>query len=121
LFIVYKLILKGESGFNVSGKIVIQDCRWNLEGKTITQNEHNHFYLIKGIFECYRTVITPYNNTFLRFLNSTLSFNNLNISDLTFSNIKINEDYSHFTFIGDTNISDSVYFIMFCLNLFLGF
>jgi hypothetical protein len=101
-----------ESGFNISGKMTFQDCVWNLGG--ITETEHCYLYLDNGVFECYRTVTSSFNKDKLSFLYSTLTYNNLDILQLIFNNTKINANGYYFTFRGDTNILDSVCFILFC-------
>jgi hypothetical protein len=89
---------------------------WNLGG--INESEQNHFYLDGGTFEIYRTTISSFNNDKLRLLKCNNYNNEIIVSFLIYNNIKINESGYHFDLGGDTDISDSVYFI-FLFSFFL--
>jgi hypothetical protein len=76
----------------------------------ISEDGQTHFNLSNGTFKCYYTVINGFVNDGLRFLNSSISDNAMDISDLTFANNKININGYHFNIRGDSNVSDSVCF-----------
>lgn len=84
---------------------------WDLN--EITEKGQVHFSLTKGTFKCFQTIVNGYVNEKLNFLRSYIPDNFIDISDLTFSNIKISKNKYHFDFMGDTSVTDSVRFFSF--------
>jgi hypothetical protein len=88
----------------------------------MTTNGFIHFMLTNGSFNCNGIVIKPFVNNNLRLLNcGTLNDNNnnyLDISNLSYKNIKIDYNGYHFTLCGDINIIYSVCLTLLFLFLF---
>jgi hypothetical protein len=87
------LIFENQPQFNITGKVIILNCYFDINGV----NDLVFFTLHGGEIKCDDMVVNPFSNS--KFLNSDDSDISINCFNLKFEGAITSVDHNHFTFV----------------------